>query len=230
MTSLDVPRRELLGQAVAAVIRDQILRGEIHQGKRLALAPLSIQMNMSITPVREALLLLAQDGWVVHEAHRGFRVAPIRRQDVIDTYLMWASAEGELSARAALKRTPQTVARLRAINARLGAMEDHHTEVALAVNSEFHEAVHDIADAPKLRWFSDAAVRLVPLRFNDSFPSVPGWADVNRYGHTSIIDAIEAGDEQDAHRLMHAHFMTTADLLLQQLDQISFWDDAAEED
>ncbi|RFA10521.1 hypothetical protein B7R54_15900 [Subtercola boreus] len=225
MSFPDVPRRELLGQAVASVIRDQILRGEIHQGERLALAPLSIKMNMSITPVREALLLLAQDGWVAHEAHRGFKVSPIRRQDVIDTYLMWASAEGELSARAALKRSAADVEVLRMIDQRLGEMDDHHTEAALAVNSELHGAVHRIADAPKLSWFSDAAVRLVPLRFNDSFPSVPGWAEVNRYGHTPIIDAIESGDEQRARELMHAHFMTTATLLLEQLDQISFWDE-----
>ncbi|MEA9984191.1 MULTISPECIES: GntR family transcriptional regulator [Subtercola] len=229
MSFTEVPRRELLGQAVASVIRNQILGGEIHQGERLALAPLSLKMEMSITPVREALLLLAQDGWVVHEAHRGFRVAAIRRDDVIDTYLMWATAEGEIAARAAARRETADIVRLRAIDARLNEMQDHHTGDALALNTELHVSVHQIADAPKLAWFADAAARLVPLRFADSFTSVPGWAEVNRYGHTSIIDSIEAGNIARSRVLMHDHFMLTADLLLRRLDAISFWEASVSE-
>ena len=59
------PGRELLGHAVASAIRDEILTGEVQHGEQLRLAPLAEKLNMSITPVREALLLLAQDGCFV---------------------------------------------------------------------------------------------------------------------------------------------------------------------
>src|SRR5438552_3432436 len=74
---------ELMGQAVASLIRDQILSGELKYGEALRLAPLAEKLDMSITPVREALLQLAQDGWVVHQPNRGFRVVPMRRDNVV---------------------------------------------------------------------------------------------------------------------------------------------------
>lgn len=221
------PGRELLGQAVASAIREQILNGEVQHGEPLRLAPLAEKLEMSITPVREALLLLAQDGWVVHEPNRGFRVAPIRRDNVVDTYFMWAAAEGELAARAAARVTDEGITALREIDGRLHDLEDHRSALALGLNTELHSTVHAMADAPKLLWFADAARRLVPLQFDSSFHSVPGWAAINRHGHTPIIDRIECGDAAGARELMREHFMSTCALLVQWLDSLSFWQPAA---
>jgi DNA-binding GntR family transcriptional regulator len=222
------PKRELLGQAVAALIRERILRGEIRAGERLGLAVLAEQMEMSITPVREALLQLAQDGWLVHRAHRGFEVVSMREVDVRDTYTMWAHAEGELASRAAAVVDPAGVAALRRADQRLRDLDDHGTAHALALNRDLHDTVHEIADAPKLVWFAQAAMRLVPLDFSEIFNSVHGWSDVNRYGHTAIIDAIEAHDAERASELMAGHFRATGDLLIAELGSKGFW--AAEGD
>ena len=63
---------------MASAIRNEILPGGVQHEEQVKIAPLAEKLKMSITPVREALLLLAQDGWVVHEPNRGFRMAPIR--------------------------------------------------------------------------------------------------------------------------------------------------------
>jgi DNA-binding GntR family transcriptional regulator len=217
---------ELMGMAVASEIRDEILRGEIKYGDVLRLAPLAEKLDMSITPVREALLRLAQDGWVVHQPNRGFRVVPMRRDNVVDTYFMWATAEGELAARAASRVTPEGIAALRKIDAKLRDLDNHHSPYALELNSDLHSAVHSMADAPKLLWFADAARRLVPLQFDSAFHGVPGWAEINRLGHTPIIDCIESKDESGARRLMYEHFSSTCDLLVKWLDSLSFWESA----
>ncbi|MGY3567709.1 GntR family transcriptional regulator [Sinomonas sp. RB5] len=216
-------KRELMGQEVAAAIRELIMTGEARPGETLRLAPLAEKLEMSLTPVREALLMLAQDGWVAHQPNRGFQVMPIRRDNVVDTYFMWAVAEGELAARAAARVTPEGLSALRGLDGRLRSLEDHHTSDALGLNAELHSAVHEMADAPKLLWFADAARRLVPLRFDSSFHSVPGWAEINREGHTPIIDCIELGDQEGARQLMRHHFSSTGDLLVRWLDTLSFW-------
>jgi DNA-binding GntR family transcriptional regulator len=223
------PKRELLGSAVAAAVRDQIMSGEISPGDRLALAPLSAQMGMSITPVREALLLLSQDGWLIHEAHRGFRVAPIDREDVRDTYVVWATSEREMARRATTRLTDPDLRKLREVDGQLRDLRDHHTDLALALNHQLHRTIHEISHAAKLVWFANAALRAVPLRFNEAFPSVPGWADINRYGHTPIIDAMEAGDADTAGNLMYDHFIDTGDLLIHQLDELGLWAEKPEE-
>ncbi|MBC7724242.1 MAG: GntR family transcriptional regulator [Burkholderiaceae bacterium] len=217
------PGRELLGHAVASAIRDEILTGKVQHGEQLRLAPLAEKLNMSITPVREALLLLAQDGWVVHEPNRGFRVAPIRRDNVEDTYFMWATAEGELAARAAGRVTADGVMSLRKVDRELHQLEDHHSALALGLNAELHSTIHSMADAPKLLWFADSARRLVPLQFDSAFHAIPGWEQVNRLGHTAIIDRIEAGDSDGARSLMRDHILATCRLLLAWLDSLSFW-------
>lgn len=213
-----------MGQEVASLIRDQILNGDVKHGEALRLAPLAQKLDMSITPVREALLQLAQDGWVVHQPNRGFRVVPMRRDNVVDTYFMWATAEGELAARAGTRHNPAAIHALRKIDEELHKLEDHHTTDALELNSSLHTAIHNMADAPKLLWFAEAARRLVPLRFDSSFHSVPGWAEINRFGHTAVIDRIESGDTAGARKLMFEHFQSTCDLLVRWLDTLDFWE------
>ncbi|MEO5318187.1 GntR family transcriptional regulator [Arthrobacter sp. CC3] len=215
---------ELMGQAVAALIREQILSGEVKHGDALRLAPLAEKLDVSITPVREALLQLARDGWVVHQPNRGFRVVPIRRDSVIDTYFMWATAEGELAARAATRSNSESIFVLRKLDAELHKLEDHHSKHALDLNAELHTAIHTMADAPKLLWFAEAARRLVPLQFDSSFHSVPGWAEINRFGHSAVIDRIESGDASGARTLMFDHFQSTCNLLVTWLDGLDFWE------
>lgn len=223
-------RPDLMVDAVAATIRERILTGQVEYGQVLRLAPLAEELDTSITPIREALMRLAQDGWVAHVPNRGFRVTPIRRKDVEDTYFIWATAEGELAARAASAITPAAVEDLRATDADLHDLEDHHSKAAIDLNFRLHSKVHDIACAPKLLWFADAARRHVPLHMDATFYSVPGWHAINRYGHTSIIDAVADRDAATARKLMGDHFLQTGDLLLTWLDSLGFWADETGQD
>lgn len=195
----------------------------VHPGDLLRLGQLGEQLGVSITPVREALLLLSQDGWVTHEPNRGFRVAPIRRSDVEDTYLMWATAEGEIAARAATRATARDVAHLRQLDRLIQNADPADGHLATHLNSALHRGVSEIADAPKLDWFAVAASRLVPLRFPENFHVVPGWPEINRTQHTHLIDTIAAGDVAAARQGMAEHFRGTGELLLKWLDSLEFW-------
>lgn len=219
--------REQLRHDVATVIREQILTRRVRPGDIVRLGPIAEEMDTSITPVREALLMLAQDGWLVQEPNRGFRVLPTRRSDIADIYLMWSFAEGELTARATGMATADDVKRLRDIDAKLHALaEPTDGELALELNRQLHSTIYRIADAPKLEWFRDAASRLVPYEFPNSFWTVPNWWKLNKFEHTPIIDAIEAGDVDTARAKAREHFLKTGELLMSWLDFISFWDPA----
>lgn len=215
--------KEQLRGNVASAIRDQIMARTVKPGEQLRLAQLAEQLGVSVTPVREALLLLTQDGWVAHEPNRGFRVAPVRRRDVEDTYLMWSTAEGELAARAATRATARDVDRLRELDASIRAADPTDGHLATRLNSELHHYVSVIADAPKLEWFARAASRLVPLQFPENFHVVPGWSGVNREQHTPLIDAIAEGDPDRARTLAADHFRGTGGLLMRWLDSLDFW-------
>lgn len=208
---------------MASAIREQILSRTVLPGDSLRLVQLADALGVSITPVREALLLLTQDGWLVHEPNRGFRVVALRRKDVDDTYFMWSLAAGEIAVRAARLATEGDIARLRAIDEEIRAAAPGDGARSTALNRKLHLIIDEIADAPKLVWFVEAARRLIPLRFPDSFYDVPGWAEVNRTQHRPIIDAIAAHDTKAAGEGMVAHLRETGNLLLRWLDSMDFW-------
>lgn len=215
--------KEQLRGNVATAIRDQIMARTVHPGDTLRLGQLAGQLGVSVTPVREALLLLSQDGWVRHEPNRGFRVAAIRRKDVEDTYLMWSTAEGEIAARAATRATARDVDYLRDLDRRIREADPDDGHLATELNATLHQYVAVIADAPKLEWFARAASRLVPLQFPENFHVVPGWSEVNRTQHAPLIDALAAGDVAASRDGTAAHFRGTGELLMRWLDALEFW-------
>ena len=217
-------RREQLRHGVASVVRDLILSRQVKPGDILRLGPIAEQLGISITPVREALLLLAQDGWLAQEPNRGFLVLPTRRSDVEDIYLMWAAAEGAQASRAAQLATPADIEALHKVDAELHNLDAQTPQRAIELNGDVHDTIHRIADAPKLQWFTDAARRLIPYEFWFEFYSVPGWLELNSTDHTAIIDAIEAHDADAAGEAMRQHYVDTSRLLLNWLDSINFWD------
>jgi DNA-binding GntR family transcriptional regulator len=227
--ALDLPLsgRTQLRDDAAAHIREVILSGQVAPGTQLRLAPLAERIGASVTPVREALLLLARDGWVTLEPNRGFRVAPIRRGDLVDAYLIYGHASGLLVERAAAKLDEAHIAALRAVDAEIHSLQvpppgsslDAH-QAAETLNYRLHGLIYAAADSPRLTWFVTAASNFVPRRF---WGMVPGWYKHNRNGHTSIIDALEARDGAKATRLMHEHIEQAEALLLFHLDSIAFW-------
>ena len=218
-----VEDREQLRNRVTAAIREQLTSGAFKPGDVVRLGPLAKALGISVTPVREALLLLTQDGWLTHEPNRGFRVVPIRRSDIEDTYFMWATAEGEIAARAAPRATARDVAQLRRLDERINEADASDGRLHIELNRALHYAIYVVSDARKLRWFSDAASRLVPFHLSSSFHEVPEWVHINRTAHGPIIDAIAAGNQEEARRLMAAHIRATGDLLLNRIDALGLW-------
>ena len=218
-------RREQLRHDIASLLRRKILSRQLRPGDIVRLRPIAIEMDVSVTPVREALLLLAQEGWMAQEPNRGFRVVGIRRSDTRDIYFMWGAAEGEIAARAARRVSGDDIVELRDLDRQLKETDSATSgELALKLNAQLHEKVHQIADSPKLTWFAEAANRIVPFELWLDFPDIPGWRVFNQTHHTRIVEQIVTGDEVGAEESMREHFVTTGDMLLEWLDSLDFWD------
>jgi DNA-binding GntR family transcriptional regulator len=219
VTPVSVPRSQLKDEA-AAHIRELIVSGQFAPGDLVRLAPLAERVGASVTPVREALLLLAQDGWVVQEPNRGFRVAKITRRDVEDAYLVHAYVAGELAARAAVDVGAETIAALEEIDGTIRALGDGDEGFLEERNYTLHNTVYAVAASPRLNWFVDASSRFVPRRF---WGMIPGWFEHNRNGHAEIIAALAAHDVERSRIAMASHIDAARVLLVAYLDSISFW-------
>jgi DNA-binding GntR family transcriptional regulator len=110
-----------LREDIHALVRDRIVEGTFLPGSRLQDVQLASELGVSRTPVREALLRLVKEGLVESDPNRGFFVAPLSREEVLETYpLVWTLEC--LALHSSPPPTPSQFQALRQINAELAAV------------------------------------------------------------------------------------------------------------
>lgn len=207
-----------LSHKVAAHVREGIMMGHLQPGKYLRTESLAADLNVSATPVREALMILQSEGSVRWEPRRGFRVVSVSDQDVRDLFQVQAFIAGELAARAAVALEPEAVAELRSLQAQLQRAADRGDVFAVdAVNHEIHRLVNKASDSQRLRSLLKQTVQYVPLHF---FGAIEGWADASAHDHSAVFDAIELRDAEGARRAMAEHIVHIGDLLVAHLQSL----------
>lgn len=87
------PRKETISSRILADVRGAILRAELLPEEKINLDALRARYQTSISPMREALARLTADGLVLFEDQRGFRVAPVSREEYADLAALRADLE-----------------------------------------------------------------------------------------------------------------------------------------
>src|SRR5664279_1472908 len=104
--------RVQLSEEVASHLRDMIMSGTLRPGEFIRLEAVAHKLGVSVTPVREALLLLRGEDIVRLLPRRGCVGAPLSRVDVEDLFDVQARLAGELAARAVSRVTEEDLGRL----------------------------------------------------------------------------------------------------------------------
>jgi DNA-binding GntR family transcriptional regulator len=213
--------RPQLSDEVAAELRGRIMAGELRPGARIRLEEVAAQLGVSITPVREALLTLRGEDMVELEPRKGYVVAPLAKQDVVDLFQLQGDIAGELAARVAGRITDRQCDELLLANrALLRAVRERRTADIERLEYEFHRTVNRLAQARKLSWFLHTATRYTPARF---YAADPGWRAGMREDHEALLAAFAAHDPDAARTVMTRHFTDGADLLIKHLDDLGVW-------
>lgn len=82
------PRKRTLMSNVYDRLRQDLLDGQLKPGARLRFDELKSLYGVGLSPLREALTRLASEDLVRLEEHKGFRVAPISKADLLDILFM----------------------------------------------------------------------------------------------------------------------------------------------
>ncbi|MCY1138155.1 GntR family transcriptional regulator [Actinoplanes sp. Pm04-4] len=202
-------------EEVAAELRGRIMAGELRPGTRVRLEEVAGRLGLSITPVREALLVLRGEDMVELEPNRGYVVAPLSRQDVGDLFQIQAGIAGEMAARVAARITAAGLDELVAADRALGRAR-RPAEIEQREH-EFHRLVNRQADSRKLHWFLHPATRSAPP------PAEPPDRDGLRRAHKELLAAFAARDTEAARALTIRHLTEDADRRLRALDELGVW-------
>jgi DNA-binding GntR family transcriptional regulator len=214
--------RPQLSEEVAALLREEVMSGVLRPGQFIRLEAVAQRLGTSVTPVREALLLLRGEDMVRLLPRRGFVVSPLSRVDVEDLFDVQARLAGELAARAAREITGEELAVLGDVNASLlGAVRAGEADGIEAYEYAFHRTLNMAADSRKLAYLLRNASQYLPRHF---FSGDIRWRRAVKGDHEEILKALREHDPEAARRATEEHVSHGKDRLLRHLDVIGFWD------
>ena len=199
--------RDTAVDTVCRQIRRLILGKEFRAGQKLSEIGLSKQLEVSRTPVREALKLLASDGLLVLIPKSGVWVANPSKREVEDAYALRAKLESWATSMAVRNVTPLYLARL---NERI----QEETEVFdgegdaeryLEVNTAFHMTIAEMSGnsilMEHIRMILDKT--FLYMAFLERIFDPRDNLSLNE--HIELLDAFTARDEALCVRLMENH-------------------------
>ena len=182
-----------------------------HPGEiRLDERQLSQDLGVSRTPIREAMSLLEQEGFVKTLPRRGVFVVRKSKREIVEMILVWAALESMAARLVCQNATDTEIASLRRLfdDFREGPEADHLQEYSEA-NIAFHSAIirlskcQLIADLTKNLFIHMRAIRKVTI-------SEDNRAQRSIQDHMAIIEALEAREVERAENLVRQHSLDLA--------------------
>jgi len=209
---VDRPRRASGGQLVYTELRRQILDLELKPGQRLFEPELATRMQVSRTPLREALRLLLAEDLLDQLPTGGMVVRPLSAREIEELYSVRASLEGLMTAEAATRLDDAGVATLAALVDRNAALVGLPTD-AMNAGHDFHLTIADLAGH---QWASrlHAQVDGQMARYRAFTNQSQERRTAALAEHREILGALVARDAERARALAEAHVLAARDTAL----------------
>jgi len=190
-------------EQVADFLREGIISGMFERGSRLKQAEIAEQLQLSITPVREALKLLEAEGYVTGNSYRGACVAPFDASASEEALDLRLQLESRLIRGTLQHVTGQDISELQAMNAEFGrAFELGDRAAARGVNYRFHRHLYSIAAMPQTLHFVQILWARYPF---DLINAIEGRGKQAAAEHDEIMRALVSGDLPAAMLAMRKH-------------------------
>jgi DNA-binding GntR family transcriptional regulator len=194
-----------------------IIRRELPPGSQLVEQSLADQLEVSKTPIREAILRLRQIGMVEPDGRRGMRVVKMSFDDLRQATELRAVLEGFAAGRAAELATKAQARRVqRAAEDSLDATEEADVEAFHRADRLFHESIGELAHNVRMKQCIDDTSALIhTLMARDLFPTPEVLQDCAK-SHVRIGEAILRKDAATARTEMERHIWRVHELMLTQ--------------
>jgi DNA-binding GntR family transcriptional regulator len=196
-----------------AMLRQAIADADIYQAReeiRLDERVLSETLGVSRTPVREAMTLLEQEGFLRMVPRRGIYIVRKSKREIVEMIQMWAALESMAARLATIHATDEEIARLRHMfdDFRDSTPAEHIAEYSDA-NIAFHQAIVELSrsqiilDTIKNIFVHVRAIRRMTISQSDR-------ASRSIVDHLRIIEALEKRDTELAEKLVRQHSLDLA--------------------
>ena len=187
------------------MLREEIFSGTLTPGSFLDETALCTRLEISRTPLREALKVLTAEGLLRHEPRRGCFVAEVTERDLDEIFPVIALLEGRCAWEAARNANDADIAALEVLHDKLGKharakrIGDYY-----ATNFTIHEAIITLADN---RWLAQVIgdLRKILKLARLQQLTVPGRMAQSLAEHLAVFAALKARDSDGAEAAMRTH-------------------------
>jgi len=210
---ISIPRASLHEQA-ATRLRQMLVEGAIAPGAKLNERELSELLQVSRTPLREAIKMLASEGLVELLPHRGAIAVALDEQAVRDTFEVMGGLEALSGELAAQRITDEELAEIRAMHYEmLAAYTRRDLSNYYRLNAQIHRAINAAAKNPVLgATYERMNARLQALRFRSNQDGEK-WKNAMRE-HEQMVEALAARDAAGMRKVLGSHLQNKLDAVL----------------
>lgn len=211
-----VPIRERVYQ----YLKNEILKGEFKTGERLVERELAEKLQISRTPIREALLRLESQGFVTTVPRKGVIVSQISYEQVLEVFSILSALEVLAVQLAAERLDQETVRELDSMIMEIDRLLEKAGDEDI---SQFHIRINDfLYKASKSPRLYDMLIDLVDYirAFANVGYEVPGRMKEALKEHRDILIAVREGNVAEAMKLTREHIENSRNAYIRTIDEI----------
>lgn len=211
-------RRLSLYEVVAERLRTMVLEGELSPGSRISEKQLCEAFEVSRTPLREALKVLANEGIIELLPNRGARVTEVEPREVHDLFEVMAALEGLSGRLLASRASDAEIDEIRTLHERMVAhYRRQERREYFRLNQRIHRRLTEIAgNRVLLDQQEQLTLKITRARYAANL-QLGRW-DESMREHEAILAALEARDTEALATAMAEHMRHTGAAVLEGLD------------
>ncbi len=213
-----LPRRKPASEHIFDHLKQAITRGDIPPGSRIVERRIAETMEVSRTPVREAIHKLERDGLVTKQAPSGFVVTGLTPEEIEECFGIRAVLEGYAARLATVRHTPE---QLEPLISKIDLFEEHlkkgDLEPLTKINTELHDTIYELTGSPRLiRMINDLKDQIV--RFRRIILKNKTLALASHRDHRDMLDMMVKRKEQEVELLVREHILRGQTAVMNQYD------------
>ncbi len=198
-----------LRQAIYLFLREAIIKQKIKPNENLQESEIAKELNVSTTPVREAILKLHAEGYINLSAHRSAKVKPISYSELIEIYQVLSVLDGYAAGLALKRANPSFLKELQKLTGKMeGFYKKDMIEEYLNVNGLIHSLIWEKCDNKCLK-DTISIIQNQMLRYQKerySFYSKPAVLEKSMKCHKRILKAFMTSDNNNIEKIVRNHW------------------------
>jgi DNA-binding GntR family transcriptional regulator len=213
-----LPKRKSLGQHVFENLKQAIIRGDVAPGDRVVESQIAEVLDISRTPVREAIHKLEREGLLKKLPKGGFAAVNLTREDIEETFGIRSVLESYAARLAALNHQEEDLKPLEEkIKEFQTCLDRGEMEELPRINTEFHSLFYALSRSPKLiKLINDLRDQI--FRFRKILLQMDSMAKRSNEDHRKILTAIRQRDVPRVEKVVREHILRGQRIVLKALE------------